>query len=348
VNIEVVERIEFFLSKQSLGRNAQAAPGLGVATLKGPREDNQDRAAVAQLSFPSGESFLIALICDGMGGMAKGGEAAGCAASSFIGCFVVGDQRPLKALLYNAVSTANKEVFRRFGGNGGTTLTAVAVGKDGAWIAHVGDSRLYEFGPKKALNLLTRDDTIGGQLRPTADEDILDNRLLQFVGVGPQIEPHILRVPDSAGPTFLLTSDGAHSIGKKALDGIVRNSTSAIELVRKVIFVAEAVGVEDNSSAVSISVAEFDPLPTFSNGVELTVWSPADKLEMWLGELRPSLSENRRNERPPSMSSPKPKKVNRARAKPNKKVEDNPNELTQEPEKPQLNIEFGSRDKDRS
>lgn len=281
--------------------------------------------------------------------MAQGGEAAGCAASSFIGQFVAGYRRPLKSLLFDAIAAANREVFRRFRGNGGTTLTAIIVtGSGDAWSVHVGDSRLYECGPNRTLNLLTRDDTIGGQLRPTADEDILDNRLLQFVGVGSQIEPHIARVANSVGSTFLLTSDGAHSIGKRVLEGIAKNSGTAAELIRKVVFVAEAIGVEDNSSAVSISVAELNPLPTFSSGIELTVWSPSDKLEMWLG-LSPGLpSDSYQSAQPRVSSPPKQKKAGRARSKAPKKGENAPNESEQDSGKPQLNIEFGSKNKDHS
>ncbi|MDX0437119.1 serine/threonine-protein phosphatase [Sinorhizobium meliloti] len=347
MNIDVVERIEFFLSRPLPGRSIQVGPGLGVGTIKGPRDDNQDRAAVAQLSLPSGESFLIALICDGMGGLANGGEAAACAASNFIAHFGIGYKRPLNALLHEALLTANKEVFSRFQGKGGTTLTAVVVSGTGeALIAHVGDSRLYECEPNRALNLLTRDDTIGAQLRAAQDEDVLDNRLLQFVGVGSQIEPHVFRIPKGIGSTFLVTSDGAHSIGKKALDGIAKSSATAVELVRKVVFVAEAIGVEDNSSAVAVSITELDPLPTFSNGIELTVWSAADKLEMWLGnppKVPPVVS---RTDQPRALDQPKQKKVGKARPKISKKADDPPPGLTQDQEKPQLNIEFGSRNKD--
>lgn len=308
---------------------------------------------VAHLSFPSGDTFLIAVVCDGMGGMAQGAEAAGCAASEFVAYFAAGHKKPLIQLLKDAVSRANQEVYQRFEGSGGTTLSAVVVMDTGeAAVGHVGDSRLYEGSPNQQLNLLTRDDTIGGQIRSSVDEDLLDNRLLQFVGVGGQIEPHIFRVPIGLGSTFLLTTDGAHSIGKKALEGISKNSSSTVELVRKIIFVAEAIGVEDNSSAVAISVSQISPLPNFSSGAELTIWSPSDKLEMWLGRQSPSglnppkvaqrASENRAAELNPAKSKraakSRTKSAGRAKAKEKKPEEDD--------EHPLFNIEFGSREKD--
>jgi serine/threonine protein phosphatase PrpC len=356
VRTGLIKRIEFFLSRELPGRSTQASAGLALGTLKGPvREDNQDRAAVAALALPSGKTFLIALVCDGMGGMAAGGEAASCAASSFIGKFTTDSRLSIREMLYEAVSAANEEVYSRFRGNGGTTLTAiVATGMKEAWAVHVGDSRLYECTAFDGLSLITRDDTIGGQLKhPSgADEDILDNRLLQFVGVGSTIEPHIFRLPKGMEPTYLLTSDGAHSIGRKTLDGIAKRSRSPAELVRKVVYVAEAIGVEDNSTAVSIMGSEVSWTPKFNEGVELTLWGLSDKLEMWLdGPQAPQPAAlEAPKEAKPDITTDKPKKPARVRQRTNKKTDSKP---VKEPveevvAKPQLHIEFGSQDNDES
>lgn len=352
----LIERIEFFLSRELPGRSTQSSAGLAIGTLQGPvRQDNQDRAAVATVSMPSGQKFLIALVCDGMGGMAAGGEAAACAASNFIGQFATASRHPIEKKLYEAVSAANLEVYRRFRGSGGTTLTAiVATGTRDAWAVHVGDSRLYECSGSDGLSLITRDDTIGGQLRPPsgANEDILDNRLLQFVGIGATIEPHVFRLPNGMRSTYLLTSDGAHSIGRKTLDGIAKHSLSPTELVRKVIYVAEAIGVEDNSTAVSIVGSEVGWTPKFGEGVELTLWGQSDKLEIWLdGPQTPASSGLELPiDKPPATIAPKQKKTPRVRQKPNKKAESNIAKTKDEEviAKPQLNIEFGSQDSEES
>ncbi|BBD38231.1 hypothetical protein Amn_31110 [Aminobacter sp. Y103A] len=349
----LVKRIEFFLSGELSGRSTLVSPGLALGTLKGPvRVENQDRAAVATLSMPSGETFLIALVCDGMGGMAAGGEAAACAASNFVGQFATSSRRSIEDILHDAVSAANREVFRRFRGSGGTTLTAiVSTSMKEAWAVHVGDSRLYECGAEEGLSLLTRDDTIGGQLRPpgSADEDTLDNRLLQFVGIGAPIEPHIFRLPKGMEPTYLLTSDGAHSLGRRTLDGIARRSRSPAELVRKVVFVAEAVGVEDNSTAVAITGSDVVWTPTFGDGAELTLWGVSDRLEIWIE--RPLRSPQRvqpeaLKDNKPTAAADKPKKPSRGGKKASKKADPNASKRSDDEvgAKPQLNIEFGSKD----
>lgn len=349
MSIELARRIEFFLSRPTPPlRTSQGGAGIAVGSIKGPREDNQDRAAVAFISLSSGESVLVGLVCDGMGGMAQGAEAAGCAASTFLSTVVAAQGSPLRQALHEAVSAANREVYRRFRGAGGTTLTAIALRSGGeAWVAHVGDSRLYEASKDKIPYLVTRDDTIGGQLKsPDGNaDDILDNRLLQFVGIGASIEPHIFRVPGGSGKTYLITTDGAHSIGKRSLEGILRHSSSVPELVRKVLFVAEAVGVEDNSSAVAIAVSEFEAVRYAGHGTEVTIWSPSEKLEMWLERI--GLSAPKRPQAPPKqINPPKEKKPAKAKQKQSKPLDAQPPKASGEAEKPQLNIEFGSNNED--
>lgn len=349
MSVELAARIEAFLSKQPVVRSIQSASGVAVGTVKGPRPDNQDRAAGGHLSLPTGESLLFGLICDGMGGMTKGGEAASCAAATFISRIATSSTSSVRGAVSDALAAANHEVYRRFKGAGGTTLTALVLTAGGeSWVAHVGDSRLYEIGSDKALRLATRDDTIGGQLAPTgAADETLDNRLLQFVGMGQGVEPHVFRLQKSARSSFLITSDGAHSIGKRDLEGISRSSANGAEVVRKLIYVAEAVGVEDNSSAVTISPSDFEVIRPFGTGTEVTLWSPTDKLEMWLGGT--TARENRRPADSKAVEPDESPKKKSARAKPRaeKKAAKLGEEKPATPEKPQLNIEFGSKGKDR-
>ncbi|WP_146172562.1 PP2C family protein-serine/threonine phosphatase [Mesorhizobium helmanticense] len=350
MNSELEDRIEYFMSKQAVGRSTQVNDGIGVGSSKGPvREENQDRAAVAYIVKPSGEALLIALICDGMGGMKEGGAAAGCAAGTFLARLAVPSGAPIGSQILGAVNAANAEVHRRFRGDGGTTLTALVIkGSGEAWVTHVGDSRLYVSRSDRSLDLLTRDDTIGGQLNQITDanEDNLDNRLLQFVGIGKTIEPHIFPVSDALNSTFIITSDGAHSIGKKSLERISRNSRSPGELARKITYVAEAMGVEDNSSAVVIYANDFSPSPRFARGTELTLWSPSERLEMWLASPREVDQPSQEESQPTGQPVAKTKKAARSPRKTNKQAGGNKGRVSEnEIEKPQLNIEFNSKSK---
>ncbi len=188
---------------------------------------------------------------------------------------------------------------------------------------------------------MTRDDTIGGQLSPhRLEEDVLDNRLLQFVGMGGQLEPHLFPVKNVRDSIFLLTSDGAHSIGRKALEGVLRSSSNTGEVVRKIVYIAEAIGVDDNASAIALSISDLDLLPPFGSGSELTLWTGNDKLEIWLATQAGSPVDE---ELPNPVRAPKLKKNLKVKPKAAKKSLNQEPTDPEQPERPQLNIEFGAK-----
>ncbi|MBB3953079.1 hypothetical protein GGQ76_004403 [Aureimonas jatrophae] len=256
-------------------------------------------------------------------------------------------------MAYRAISEANRAVYNLFRGAGGTTLTALML-RDGEnpCVAHVGDSRLYMKGDSGELELITKDDTVFGQMGSGSNEDMLDNRLLQFVGIGRDLEPHIFSLSSYAGHEFILTTDGAHSIGKRALNGIVSNATSSLDIVRKILYVAEAIGTDDNASAIAISTHNPEYLPQFGTGLEARISTPSDKIEIWLyGDVsRNSAIANITSESSASNEQPLAKPVGkktrsgRTSQKP-RKFQTKPISNPQN-KKPQLHIEFNDEGND--
>lgn len=101
--------------------------------------------------------------------------------------------RPCPAKIYQAVSAANESVFRFAGGKGGATLSAVVLGGGGAaFVAHVGDSRVYSFGPNMRVERLTKDDSLAEAVGGHGRE------LLQFIGMGPEMQPFISEIPSGS------------------------------------------------------------------------------------------------------------------------------------------------------
>ena len=280
-------RLAQLLEPSVASRSLQSEDGFAIGTLKGPvRQENQDRAIIVQISQHgrSRRTSLIALVCDGMGGMEKGGEAASLAASAFVASMISDDRYDPHARLERATWTANAAVFNRLHGLGGTTLTAVCIETHVAMLAHVGDSRAYIRSSTGEMLQISRDDTLDGLLkRNDSDDKHADGRgLLQFVGIGKDLSPHILPIDIPAGALLLLTSDGAHSLERRTFQDICRQAPAHGDLMRRLLFMAEAVGARDNATIVSLDYSRIQPVPDFGSGITVNVWTPSKRLELWL------------------------------------------------------------------
>src|SRR5581483_4357316 len=116
----------------------------------------------------------LALVCDGMGGMRAGAECAATAAASFIMSAIRLRAFPIATCLELAAKEASDSVYRIHAGEGGSTLSALAIDTEGHYaIANVGDSRVYLIEGKK-LQQLSKDDTLQGQFSESDSEE-LDN-----------------------------------------------------------------------------------------------------------------------------------------------------------------------------
>lgn len=185
------------------------------------RTENQDSVGY----FTTGDgAWTVLMVCDGMGGHAAG-ERASSLAVEVIGREFAGrvgrGEDPARAIA-EAIRTANAAVFQdaqvhpeRKGM--GTTVAMVAVRGDRAWVAHVGDSRVYRVRPGQAERLTTDHTSIqrmvdAGILTPKEAESHPDSNILsRCVGARPEVEPDV-RGPEQVlpGDRFVLCSDGLH------------------------------------------------------------------------------------------------------------------------------------------
>lgn len=292
---ELENRLLNFLSRPPVDRSVQFSNGLAVGSLQGPeRKENQDRALVAIVTDLGLPPKVIAVVCDGLGGMSEGGKAAEIALSSFVATIARQHTLLSEWLLQDAINHANRAVFGEVRGDGGATLAAVAFEPGrGVWIAHVGDSRVYSSLAGGQLRLHTKDDTLTSLANsdlPSSDDE-LDNRLVQFVGSSSHIEPHISKDVGFA-KRLLITTDGAHGLGKHILEGIERSATSCADWIKKLTYVAEATSVRDNATAIAISVEDIDfsRLPT--HGWSINLWSASEALEICFSDLHSFTNES--------------------------------------------------------
>jgi serine/threonine protein phosphatase PrpC len=229
------------------------------------RDDNQDRTAIVRFYDYRGDPYTLVLISDGMGGMKDGGICAATTMAAFLASFLTRSKLDGKVSdwLIRAALDANKIVFDEYQGRGGATLSALYLNQEGSGgIVHVGDTRVYGFDGDSVIQLTT-DDTIAGQLGNKVDSLKNRNELLQFIGMGQDLDPHYLGFVPSGLRMFLLTTDGVHFLDKGVVKDLVVNSEDVGACVKRLVEVAKWCGSKDNCSAVAVSI---DPSAFFGLG----------------------------------------------------------------------------------
>ncbi len=315
------------------GWQAPAEGAIGIATdIGSEREENQDRAAIASFSSPDGAAYLLAIVCDGMGGMAQGGECASLAISAFIVGFLKIQTAALDDRLRQAAEHANASVHRRFGGKGGSTLSALCFTGAGRFGVNVGDTRIYcRLGD--GLRLLTTDDTLAAH-RPSGQGDPNSRSLLQYIGIGPDLLAHVIEIPSEC-EVVLIASDGAHSMPADALQSLAMHAHSASELTRRVVQTAQWMGSRDNGTAVCLEMTGTAKLPQVERAVwlldpggELHILNPTDG-RLGAGPDRAQESDLSQSPIPPGAQEARPpSKGNRTRKRPERKSDDGPGRPT--------------------
>jgi PPM family protein phosphatase len=141
-------------------------------------------------------------------------------------------------LLDGALRFSNDEVYRVLHGDGGAAVVLAAWTPTGRYVAHAGDARAYHIGNDGQIQQITDDDTVKGQLaklgRPAADESELHSKRLQFVGVGPELTPHVARVPDG-GRGLVLTPDGVHSMPPAVMEWVIQGASHLQHLADRLV-----------------------------------------------------------------------------------------------------------------
>lgn len=131
---------------------------IGNAQDIGQRAQQQDAFAITPLEEGAvvASHGVMAVVCDGMGGMENGAEAAGMGAVQFMRAYLASENAADNALV-DAVYAANDAVYRAFQGKdgkiAGTTLAAASILPDGLRFVSVGDSHIYLFRKNKLYQL---------------------------------------------------------------------------------------------------------------------------------------------------------------------------------------------------
>lgn len=226
------------------------------------RQENQD--SIRAESFPDG---VLALVCDGMGGMQNGSAASKIAVAAaderFCADYESGmPEEALCELLRNCAADANQKVYQaavrsQMRARMGTTLVGAFARDDTVCIVNVGDSRAYLLRAEGELEQLTVDHTVVQLLYEqgtiTAEEratHIRRNELIRAIGVSSRVLADTQTVTLSEGDLVLLCSDGLYSmVDEKRITEMMRENPPE-QLPELLIAEANEQGGRDNISLI--------------------------------------------------------------------------------------------------
>lgn len=237
------------------------------------KDINQDSVLLKHAKTDDKE-VLIAVICDGMGGLALGELASASVVRGFSKWF--DEELPYELQNLDMQIIADKWVLMikelnlkileyskgMKGQSIGTTFSGLLVIKDLYLIVHVGDTRVYYLGNN--VNQLTTDHTFiaremrrGNMTLEQAKKDKRRNMLLQCIGASKVVEPEVLMGRVQHG-VYMLCSDGLrHEITEEEMyqtlcADALKNKDVMHKNARKLIDLVKARNEKDNISIVVI------------------------------------------------------------------------------------------------
>jgi len=176
---------------------------------------------------------LLYIIADGMGGHAGGKKASQLALSVVSQDYFSLSSNNISDCLQGAFKSANSKIyqssedelqFKRMG----TTCTALILEKDFAYIAHVGDSRIYRVTHEK-IEQLTQDHTQVAEMyrkgilsKEEAKHHPFKSVLIRALGIEPEVEIDIKKnIQVKPEEYYVLCSDGLANVKKEEIREIV-------------------------------------------------------------------------------------------------------------------------------
>ncbi len=242
---------------------------------------NEDSFATLALNLAHDsrqQPLALAIVADGLGGHASGQEASRLAARIFIEHlthdlilpFILpmgGSLPPAEAVepaLRDAVNAANAAIYEanvQGAADMGSTLVAVVIAGDQAWIANVGDSRAYALD-ESGLRRITSDHSlveqliVSGMIQPEERYTHTQrNRIFRSLGGDPTVEADIFTQKLTPGMCLLLCSDGLWEMTRDPeMERIMRETHDTRAACEALVASANDNGGEDNITAVVLRV----------------------------------------------------------------------------------------------
>jgi protein phosphatase len=241
--------------------------GFGQSDIGKVRESNQDSILISNESIGCLPNLYI--VADGMGGHRAGNVASALSIASFEQ-YILNPECANGELLEDMVcalnyanysvyeaSRANEEYF-----NMGTTFVGCTIQDNCAYIAHVGDSRLYRISNGKITQITNDHSFIAEMLRAgriTPEEAINHpkrNSITRAIGTDRSVEVDGIICPLYPGDQVLMCSDGLYGMinDEDMLRIAMQADKTQEQKTRELVDLANANGGNDNISVILINI----------------------------------------------------------------------------------------------
>ena len=263
------------------------------------REKNEDSCIICapddqDLAESHGILFAVA---DGMGGASAGEYASRLALHMLVESYYAGAKERAPVALREAIANANEELFQEaeqdlaYAGMG-TTVSALVVLGNWAYVAQVGDSRVYLLRERSGIHQITRDHSlVAEQLRSgliseeEARNHSLKNLITRAVGIKEVVQVDSFAFQLRRGDTLLICSDGLcglvedHELAESLSRGDLKKATEAL------IDSALDAGGTDNITALTIRVSGAPTTTEYQEGaeqIEIPTASFLQRMKGWI------------------------------------------------------------------
>lgn len=250
-------------------KSSQPSGGFSVGKLHelGDRESQQDCFAVSPAELISSHG-LLAVVADGMGGLADGDKVSQTAVAAMLDGFLASDSDP-ETLLLSLAEQANRQVNRLLGpaniGKSGSTMVAGLIRNGRFHYLSIGDSRICLFRDGQLIQL-NREHIYRHELSIQALSGMGSIQgaaahpkaagLTSYLGMGQlkYVDIPAQSVEIRAGDKFILMSDGVYNALSESELSFALNKTAemAAQKIGEMI-AAKAYRNQDNYTAVILA-----------------------------------------------------------------------------------------------
>ena len=212
--------------------------------------------------------YTVLILADGMGGHSGGEIASSKAIETVLAAFEEKLTRPLIpaqifSLLSSALKSANDSIYELSLSDPalhgmGTTIDICIISDNNAYIAHIGDSRVYHITHDGKINLVTKDHSLmqymiekGELTEEQAQHHPQKNVITRALGTSQGVQEDIATLKLSEGDRLLLCSDGlTNMLEEKVISDVVLQNPQPEVAVPELIRRANDAGGDDNITVI--------------------------------------------------------------------------------------------------